>query len=571
MKLRIAMPFECGCLMAVLMMATPVTLGQKDNSAQTRNAARALWLVRSQSITEELIKDASDLPSSARALLWARLGELWWQEEREKARSWLLKAVAIVDDVPNREGSDERSRRLNTARALFQIITPLDQGISKKLIPILDERGEGQAKDEREANADAVIRAAIVLVEKNPERAAEMGTLALRIGRPSDIASLIFALRGTDTRLSEALFGQALVAARQTLAPELLHSLTRAAFPTESHIKTKMPELPDLLRRELLRLHIAYLEANRITPETRNSICLGIVSFILPVVGQIDRLLPQQGAFARQSVNQCQSLSPLGQQLVDDSLREQPLRTIDDFLKAADDAQDLKVRTVYQYRAAALAQNRKDYDRALQILDSISKEGREFMQGSWEAYRWEWAARSAIIHFKNGELFEMRKLMKEVPTSLQPFAKLAFIHYLPEKRDSQTDPTLEFLTDARSDLRRSSLSDTEKSTWYFGLLQLTVKYQPGDATAVLNEAVAVLNRATKANHDDEKKTSEPSLEPISTNLSATLLEIDEYAVKKEISEIAAPDIRVRVRLDLLQACLARLSGMAKQAGVNSNW
>lgn len=570
MKLRIAIRFECACLMAVLMMVTP-TLAQKNNSAQTRSAARALWFVRSQSITEELIKDASDLPPSARALLWARLGELWWQEEREKARSWLLKAVAIVEDVPNREGSDERSRRLNTARALLQIITPLDQVISRKLIPILDERGEGQASDEREANADAVIRAAIVLVEKNPERAAEMGTLALRIGRPSDIASLIFALRGTDTRLSEALFGQALVATRQTLAPELLHSLTRAAFPTESQIKTKMPELPDLLRRELLRLHIAYLEANRITPETRNSICVGIVSFILPVVGQIDRLLPEQGAFARQSVNQCQSLNPLAQQLVDDSLRQQPLQTIDDFLKAADDAQDLKVRTVYQYRAAALAKNRKDYERALQILDSMSKESREFMQGSWEAYRWEWAARSAIDHFKNGELFEMRKVMDGVPANLQPLAKLAFISYLPEKRNKEADPTLEYLNDGRIGLGRSNLTDSDKKAWYLGLLELTVRYKPDDAIAVLTETVTVLNKAEKTGRDEDRQTRESLLEPISKNLSATLLEMDEYAVKKAISTISATDTRVRVRLDLLQACLTRLfSETAKPVSVSSN-
>ena len=570
MKLRIAVLYVCGSLMAVLVMATPITPWQKSNSDQTRNPARTLWFIRSQGITEELIKDASDLPPNARALLWARVGELWWREDREKARSWLLKAVAIVEDVPNREGSEDRSRRLNTAHVLLQIIVPLDQGISKKLILVLDERGEENARDQREANADAVIQAAIQLVDKNPERAAEMGARALRIGVPSDIGSLIFALRSKDTRLSEALFGQALVAARQTLAPELLHSLTRAAFPTESQIKSRMPELPDLLRRELLRLHIAYLEANQITAENRNSICGGVISFILPVVGQIDRLLPEQADLARQFVSQCQSVSPLAQQLVDDSLRQQPW-TIDDLLKAAEDAQDLKVRTVYQYRAAALAKDRKDYERALQILDSMSKEGREFMQGSWEAYRWEWAARSALNHFQNGELFEMRKVMERVPTNLQPLAKLAFISYLPEKRNKETDPTFEYLNDGRIGLGRSNLKDSDKSASYLGLLELTVKYQPSDAIAVLNETVAVLNKADKARRDHDKETHELLLEPISKNLSSTLLEIDEYAVKKAISTISATDTRVRVRLDLLQACLTRLfSGTTKHASASSN-
>ena len=547
--------------MAILMMATHVTLGQENNSAGTRSTARTLWSIRSQSITEELIKDASDLPPSVRGLLWARLGELWWEEDREKARSWLYRAVAVVEAAPNREGSDERRQRLDTARGLLQIIAPLDSEISKKLIPILDERGEEEARNERETNADAIIQAAISLVDKNPERAAEMGALALRIGIPSDIASLILALRGKDTRLSEALFIQALAAARQTLTPELLHSLTRSAFPTESQIKTKTPELPDPLRRELLRLHIAYLEA---TPKDRNSICGGVISFILPVAAQIDRLLPEQGGFARQSVTRCQSVSPLAQQRLDDSLRHQPLQTIDDFLKAADDAHDLKVRTVYQYRAAALAKEKKDYDRALKILDSMSKEAREFMDGSWEAYRWEWAARSAINHFNNGEIFEMRKIMEEVPINLQPLAKRAFVSYLPERRNKEADPTLEYLNDGRRGLGRSSLKDSDKNGWYFGLLELTVKYQPDDAIAVLNETVAVLNKAEKTRRDDDKQTRESLLEPISKNFSATLLEMDEFAVTKAISSISSLDMRVRVRLDLLQACLARLSGNTKE-------
>ncbi len=229
------------------------------------------------------------------------------------------------------------------------------------------------------------------------------------------------------------------------------------------------------------------------------------------------------------------------------------------------------MRTVYQYRAAALATNRKDYERALQILDSMSKENREFMQGSWEAYRWEWAARSAISHFKNGELFEMRKVMDGVPANLQPLAKLAFISYLPEKRNKETDPTLEYLNDGRIGLVRSNLTDSDKSASYLGLLELTVKYQPGDAIAVLNETVTVLNKADKARRVEDKETRELLLEPISKNLSSTLLEMDEYAVKKAISTIAATDTRVRVRLDLLQACLTRLfSGTAKPVSVSSN-
>jgi hypothetical protein len=152
----------------------------------------------------------------------------------------------------------------------------------------------------------------------------------------------------------------------------------------------------------------------------------------------------------------------------------------------------------------------------------------------------------------------MRKVMEGVPANLQPLAKLAFISYLPEKRNKEADPTLEYLNDGRIGLGRSNLTDSDKSASYLGLLELTVKYQPGDAVAVLDETVAVLNKADKARHDHDMETREFLLEPISKNLSSTLLEIDEFAVKKAISTISATDTRVRVRLDLLQACMARL-------------
>ena len=128
----------------------------------------------------------------------------------------------------------------------------------------------------------------------------------------------------------------------------------------------------------------------------------------------------------------------------------------------------------------------------------MSTESREFTGGTWEAYRWDWAAISALRHFKSGDVYGMRLILNAVPTDLQPYAKMAFVDRLPTNRDKETDPTLEFLSDARTGLRRTSLSDGEKSVGYFGLLPLTLKYQPTEATAVLKEAVAALNRAEQA-------------------------------------------------------------------------
>jgi hypothetical protein len=536
-----------------------VPLAQQAGVAQSANNAYELWLVRSQTLTADLIKDSADLTPSDRALLWARLAQRWWQSDPEKARLWMLKSIEIVETVPNKENPDERLQRLTTTRLLLPIIAPLDQKLGARLVAVLTQDSEQQAKGERAANADGLIEAAVSLVDTDPQRAAELGALALRIGQPTQIDWLILSLRRSDAKLADALFLQTLAAARQTLDTDLLSSLAHVAFPESRTMGAPSDtRVPDPLKTELLRAYLAYVQANQITPETKNRICIVVVSLMGPILPQFDRLLPQQTVIVRQSINQCQAIGrPLAQQMLDDATRDQPLKTVDDLLKAGDDAQDMQVRAVYQYRAASLAQQQNDFDRALKILDSMSIDSREFMGGAWEAYRWGWAATSALRHLKSEDVYGMRLIINAVPADLQSFAKIAFIDQLPAARSKDTDPTLEFLTDARTGLRRSSLADTEKFGWYFALLRLTVKYRPADATVVLKEAVAAINGADEA----QAKTSTPDDRTWingSKVFSAPLLEMDEYAVREAVSSISSADTRVQVRLELLRVCLEQL-------------
>ena len=558
------MRFICICFL-IMAMQPVFCFAQQVGSAQQGSSSYDLWLVRSQAITADLIKDSADLTPSERALLWARLAQRWWREDPEKARSWMLKPIEIVEAVPNKENPDERRQRLGTVRLLLKIVAPLDQKLSARLVAILTEDAEQEAKSAPTANTDGLIEAAIFLVDKDPPRAAELGAIALRVGRPTQIAWLIFRLRAKDPRLADTLLGQTIAVVRQSLDSALLYSLTEVAFTDSIYPGANSAAPRDDLRTEVLKLDVVYLQANPINAENRNSICMSISSFIAPVLVQFERFLPEQAVIARQSLNQCQSISPLARQRVDDALRDQPLNTVDDLLKAADDSQDAKVRTLYQYRAAALAKEKNDFDRALKILDSMSAESRELMGGSWEAYRWDWAATSALSHLKSGDVYGMRLVINAVPTDLQPFVKMAFVDRLPTNRDKETDPTLEFLNDARTGLRRSTVSNAEKASWYFGLLKLTVKFQPAYATDVLKETVAAINRVEETKDKNSGNYDPNNLDgSISENLPATLLEMDEYAVKEAVSSITSPDTRVQVRLELLGVCIQRMRS-AKQA------
>lgn len=520
------------------------------------DSAYELWRVRSDTITDDLLKDATALSPTRRAVLWARLARQWWRHDKRKAGKWINDAIEILEYVPNMENPEEQRRRLSTARLLLQIVAPLDRDLGKRLVMIFTKDIESSTEAERGSNVEGLLNAAVSLVDHDPKRAAELGTLALRLGTPNDIAPLLFALRRKDAKLADDLLVQALAVAKRSLPAAFLNSLVYAAFPAQMGLGSNIAAPPDSLRAELLQMTAAFINANPINAENQSEICAGIGAFVAPLLIEFDRLAPQQSVVVRHAINRCQSLSPLAQQRMADASSDVPLNTVEALLKAAADANDMKVRTVYEYRAALLAKENKDYDRALKILDGMSKESREFMGGSWEAYRWEWAAFSALDHYKRGELQEMNLVLNEVPRDLQPYAKAAFVDRRPDKK-AEGDPSLQFLSDARVGLRRSSAPESEKYSWYFALLRLIVKYQPTEAAEALREAIASLNRALQAS-DAKVQPNTLDTTELSKTLPASLLEMDEFTVKEALGSVTAVETRAQLRLELLETTLQRM-------------
>lgn len=536
------------------------TAAQKPDRAQLTNAAADLWRIRSEAITEDLITDSKGVSPPEQALLWAKLATAWWRSNPEKARSWLHKAIDIVEHVPNRENPSERSARLSAARSLIAMMGPLDAELAKQLTAFLDE--DSSNADSATQNADGLVEAAIVLIDKDPQRAAEMGARALKVGRPTQIASLLFPLRRKSPGLGDELFIEAIRTGHQSLDESLLNSLAFFAFPAERQIRGDTSPPPDELRRQLLELDLVFLQANPINPANKNPFCASVIAFIAPVLGQFDRLLPQQGVTARQFVNQCLTGGdPALRQQIDEAMKPEAVNNVDALLKAADDAQDPKRRAIYQMRAALLAKESKDVERALNILDSIDKDGREFIHDAWEAYRWQWASVAAIDRFNHDDLDSMRAFIKAVPADLRPFAEMEFINDLPTARIKTFDPRIEFLEDAHAGLRRMNPSE-ERATAYLALLPLCIRLMPAQSSAVLKEAIAALNAAQEASQKDQSKSQStvgPPASKIPSVIATSLLDMNESEVRDAISSISSVAMREEIRLELLTGCLARMS------------
>ena len=536
--------------LVLIVLALPCSIfAQRSKPAPQTDNADELWRVRAQTITDDVLKDTSSLNSLRRALVWAKLAEIWWLADQRRAQTWITSAVEIVEQVPNRESPQERQQRMGTAKFLLNVASRFDQKLSQRLITLVTDVDESTSADDRDGSANSLIHVAIRT--DDPKRAAELGAQALRMGIPSDIADLLFALRGRDVKLADGLFVQALNVARKEESPNLLDALTYAAFPAQKGVAGPVSTPPDNLKAELLKLHAAYLSAHANELQNGLSVCWAVSGFIVPVLPEFDRLLPQEALVVRQTVQKCRAVIPNSREELETPGSSQSLNTVEALLKASAESEISSMRALYQYRAAVIAKDHGDYERALKILDNMSDESRELMQGSWDAYRWDWAARAALDHFQNGRLVEMNLVLDAVPAKLQPFAKMAFLDRLPVKKLPAGTPTIQFLNEAATGLRKSSMAESEKYDWYFGLPKLTLRYQRSDAVPVFKEAIASLNRATTA---DAKFLD---TNQFANFLPASLLEIDEFAVKETLASVTNLEARTQLRLQLLREIQTR--------------
>ena len=161
---------------------------------------------------------------------------------------------------------------------------------------------------------------------------------------------------------------------------------------------------------------------------------------------------------------------------------------------------------------------------------------------------------------RQGDLNGMRGALNSVPNVLRIVALIAFIDRLGESRNKETDPMLEFLSEARKQLDSSNDTDDKKYPLYFVLLRLTVQYAPAEALEVLRKAIATLNRAEQ----NQPEQMAPQDSEFLKNVPVSLIEMDEFAMKTGVTSITSRQTRTQLRLALLEASLKKVR-MAKRS------
>jgi hypothetical protein len=262
-------------------------------------------------------------------------------------------------------------------------------------------------------------------------------------------------------------------------------------------------------------------------------------------------------------VNECGFSNPVPQQPPQSGSKKRvfdtlALNTVEGLLEVAAETTEIRARTNLKERAAILALTNKDPELALKILDDMSPEERNSMGRSWAEHRSSWAANTAWEHYKNGRIREMNLILDGVPAELRPFAKIGFMGHsvsISDPRPLERDVALQFLKDARTGLRRSSLPEINKYASYFSLMRLLLKYDPPAAGAAFKEAVASLNRAEQMRENKDFKLLDYGA--LATTLPLSLIDMDEVAVKEGIASIQSVESRAQLRLEFVSETLRR--------------
>lgn len=313
--------------------------------------------------------------------------------------------------------------------------------------------------------------------------------------------------------------------------------------------------LPDALQQTLALASVNSLLGTAMKGDYSTDSCR-LAWTLAPYLNEIGRLMPEQFPLFRESINRCQSgLKSLARERVNDALGDQAPKTVQDYLKAAENESDPASRAMNQVRAARLAERQKDYDLAISILDDVSDQGREVSNGNWEVLRRDMAVKAALSSISADDLLKARKTIRDTPKPLRVQALITLAQAV--NGLGRVSLTRELVNEARGMMSEHDGSKLDRLAEYGALIRLYDKVLPNETPLVFAESVEVMHRIT--DFDDDFKTArigKTEFILIPLNLPSSLLGKDQAIVTRQaVAGIRWPIMRVRVRLDLLRSLL----------------
>ena len=541
-------------------LATPVASQVQTDEAVNLRYRRTLTETQIEQVSNDLAKDVITFDAQDRALVWSRLGDLWWKTDRERGRGFLVKAVQEIETATKNAADASPNTDLFKAIGIVSRITAArDQKLTDRLLASLStliKEDKASSSNEPSYLADSLVEGALQIASEDPARAAQLGSASLRYGNAAKFNLLLIGLRDRNGQLADNLFNEALVAAQASENFNLFSSLTFAAFTPTYNPGIKATPPPAQLRANLLG---AIVRGVLLADSTKDQPNCNYAFLIAPLLSEVDQLTPQQSAPVRTALGRCTSSVPGG----DATIQNQP-KTVEDFLSAARNAEGTELRVMFLSRAVQVAASTGDLDRAISILDGMSREEREILGEVWDSIRVQYATMAGTRNYENKDFAAIDRVITAVPHELQPFVALNVAEAILEGSSEKNTVVTDLLAKARRSFEKLDNNDFNTFYPYMSLVRAYGKASPQDAYAVFREAVKYINRVTRApkdKPDNSEQIARGQFEPL--QIPEELVKLSAFDLISIVSSVESVPLRTRLRLSLLSSLLTYKQSLLK--------
>lgn len=529
-----------GAIFTSVLLVNSAFVFSQTNDNSIKAGEIEIWHLKLDAITKDILVDATVLDNYDRAVLWARLGGLWWKQDRPRALQWFHKALDATKQSDQKETLIDRESRYSLVNTLVPLIAPFEPNLATEMVESLKDSKANTQRDNK--SAEALVRSALSVVTSNPALAATLGSAAIQTGDTYLIFNLIRSLRLQDPKLSEALLDEVLTAASIRLSEELINNAIIFVYPKLSD-PAKPDEIPPALKLRVLRIVVARMSLTGDEETTCH-----VAAMAAPLAEEYDRLFPEGRPYLTQRISMCRpSLDGVSQTAME---RSGPADMgVEEALKAFHDARTPQMRTWYLTHALDAAAKGRNYELAIRILDDLTQSERELLgTTTWQSLRWDSASSAAYARYQLQDLDGMNKVIAATPPDLRALVE----GFLARKLVKSPEVAVGLLEDARRDLSKIEKGDRNLQGLALNLLRLYAVLKPSEVITVFKEAMKTFDEITSAN--SEKKTSvEVALTNplVAVSLPKELMQENETTIRDVISALN-PRARAQVRLGWLE-------------------
>jgi len=529
-------------------------------------------------LNNALLSEKVRLSSGDRVFLFANLAKIWKEQDLLVAKGFLRKAVDQASPLLN-DDPQERIQKLGWLRKLISLSGQIDFRITEEITSKLKSESGGQAGQNLQ-NSIALTEAAVALTSTSPKLAFDMAVAALGyLENPSqneNIYNVILFLAMKDKELSEDLLLRVLKIAQNTSDFQSIGQL--ASFTSPKSNSGQVDFLSERSKKYVLTVFLqnlirlsALFQQKQLLSEQKEQACV----FFLIGVGlkePINAYLPDKSSLISQvslQSNLCQqaSASSSTQSLYDLLSAGTKDLTIEQLIQAGKDAVDVTKKAFYFSQAVGELSGEKKFERALELLNDMDEPTRKALgtdnsDAYWRAMRHANALAAVLQKLEAKDFGAATRIIEETPPESRPMLQIQVSREILSKvsrvdsSDAETSYAFALIVGARQKL--PTMDDPFLSVnLYLSLLRRYAQLLPDEVALVFREMVKAINRADNAKNEKEFAGKDFVDGEDIIPLPLSLLESNEDIVLNQIEEVQRPYSRVRLRLGMLNAAMAK--------------